>query len=274
MQKRTYPSACGRTSAQRSGLLADRVYAGKLRHVECHSLRLQQRLRRKEFELEIPAVLFTKDLESSKNLDQLLRLFNCSIVSGCAESAPGLNTAKGADDGIGISLVDVQILHHQLPMAEMNRRHTVAVPDDERYGEADQTPQSELRDPFFPNFMGASERPARQRRKRVPKSSRGDVVDRQLLCASALQTDAVQQPRIGVGSRRRQPGAYDDNYALATLAVCKDAFAACGDAYAACVDGRQGRDHGQVAGTGVRLEIHDEARAVGGVLSLQLIERR
>ena len=47
----------------------------KLRHLECHSLWLQQRLGRKEFDLhkfpgeENPADLFTKHLEASKKLD-------------------------------------------------------------------------------------------------------------------------------------------------------------------------------------------------------------
>ena len=94
-----------------------------------------------------PADLFTKHLESSKKLDQLLKLFNCTIVSGRAESAPGLKTAKGAEDQGGVSLVELQMLPHQLPLAEMNRRHATAVPDEERYGEVDLTPQSELSDP-------------------------------------------------------------------------------------------------------------------------------
>ena len=50
-----------------------------------------------------------------------------SIVSGRSESAPGLKTAKGGDDKTGVSLVDMQVLSHQLPAAEMNRRHIFAV---------------------------------------------------------------------------------------------------------------------------------------------------
>ena len=51
---------------------------GKLRHVECHSLWVQQRLKRKEFRLlkvdgEVsPADLFTKHLESKSKLDQVV----------------------------------------------------------------------------------------------------------------------------------------------------------------------------------------------------------
>ena len=49
---------------------------GKLRHLECHTLWVQQRVRRKEIELRKvagtfnPAGLFTKHPESQKKLDQ------------------------------------------------------------------------------------------------------------------------------------------------------------------------------------------------------------
>ena len=71
---RTDSSAATGTSA-RQGL-------GKLRHLECHSLWLQQRLRRKQVELlkvpgeSNPADLFTKHLESQIKLTQLISLFN------------------------------------------------------------------------------------------------------------------------------------------------------------------------------------------------------
>ena len=109
---------------------------------------------------ENPADLFTELLESSKKLDQLLKLFNCSIASGRVESAPGLKTAKGADDQAGVSLVELQVLPHQLPLAEMNRRHATAAPDEERYDEVDQTPQSELSDPV-PFLVRGPEQQAR-----------------------------------------------------------------------------------------------------------------
>ena len=56
---------------------------GKLRHVECHSLWLQQRLQRKAFTLRKvpgeanPADLFTKHIESEKKLHDLVKLFAC-----------------------------------------------------------------------------------------------------------------------------------------------------------------------------------------------------
>ena len=73
---------------------AKRQGHGKLRHLECHSLWLQQRLRRKEFELrkvlgtDNPADLSTKHLESAKRLEHLLGMFSCSFVEGRAATAP------------------------------------------------------------------------------------------------------------------------------------------------------------------------------------------
>ena len=55
---------------------------GTFRHLECHSLWLQQRLRRKAFELRTvpgkqnPADLFTKHLECAQKSENLVRMFN------------------------------------------------------------------------------------------------------------------------------------------------------------------------------------------------------
>ena len=56
---------------------------GKLRHIECHTLWVQQRIRQGKFELRKvrgdvnPADLFTKHLESKAKLDQLVAVFGC-----------------------------------------------------------------------------------------------------------------------------------------------------------------------------------------------------
>ena len=78
---------------------------GKLRHLECHSLWLQQRLRRKPFELlkvpgeKNPVDLFTKHFESEKKLTQLILLFSCQMRSGRSAGAPtlGLITKSRVD---------------------------------------------------------------------------------------------------------------------------------------------------------------------------------
>ena len=67
-------SSAAMGTAARQGL-------GKLRHLECHSLWVQQRLRRKEFELrkvdgtKNPADLFTKHMDSAAKLDGLVSRF-------------------------------------------------------------------------------------------------------------------------------------------------------------------------------------------------------
>ena len=78
---------------------AGRQGLGKLRHLECHSLWLQQRMRRKEFALQKvpgeqnPADLFTNHLESAKKLEQLLGLYSYQFEQGRAASAPKLKKA-------------------------------------------------------------------------------------------------------------------------------------------------------------------------------------
>ena len=79
--------------------MASRQGLGKLRHLECHSLWLQQRLRLKEFESrkvlgeENPADLFTKHLESAAKLAQLIGMFKCEFRTGRAASVPNLKKA-------------------------------------------------------------------------------------------------------------------------------------------------------------------------------------
>ena len=92
-------SAVAMGTAGRQGL-------GKLRHVECHTLWLQQRLRRKQLELwkvlgeENPADLFTKHLESAKKLGQLVSLFGCRFQGGRAEAAPQLKRSEAAGPSV------------------------------------------------------------------------------------------------------------------------------------------------------------------------------
>ena len=69
---------------------------GKLRHLECQSLWIQQRLRRGEFTLHKvngncnPGDLLTKHLESQRKLDELVALFRCRLVEGRSAIAPAL----------------------------------------------------------------------------------------------------------------------------------------------------------------------------------------
>ena len=65
-----------------------------MRHLECHSLWVQQRLRRREFELrkvngtEDPADLLTKHMDSAAKPNGLVELFGCAFREGPPAKAP------------------------------------------------------------------------------------------------------------------------------------------------------------------------------------------
>jgi hypothetical protein len=121
---------------------------GKLRHLECHSLWVQQRLRRKEFRLlkvdgEVnPADLFTKHLDSKSKLDQVVGLFSCRFLDGRAASAPTLKS----DSAVYIAHDPALLPHLHLP-EDIASLFEEAVPEPPRRGEEDIDPIEELRDP-------------------------------------------------------------------------------------------------------------------------------
>ena len=137
--------------------IAGRQGLGKLRHLECHSLWVQQRLRRKEFTLHKvagesnPADLFTKHLESRAKLDQLVALFSCRFVSGRPDGAPALrrnipqdNSAHHVDQVLSH---DPSCLPHLHLPEDIARYFPAAEPEPARRGEDDQRPGDELADP-------------------------------------------------------------------------------------------------------------------------------
>ena len=154
-------SSAAMGTAARQGL-------GKLRHLECHSLWVQQRLRRREFELrkvlgtENPADLFTKHMDAAAKLDGLVQRFGCDFREGRPEAAPQLkrvhlvacegtrsrrasgSTARGC---CGPALSVQKALPHLLPLAEMDELHPRAEPEQAALGEPDQTPMEDLADP-------------------------------------------------------------------------------------------------------------------------------
>ena len=75
---------------------------GKLRHVQTHTLWVQERVRsgaielRKVSGLVNPADLFTKHLNSRDRINQLVELFNCEYRDGRATTAPELMKTKTA----------------------------------------------------------------------------------------------------------------------------------------------------------------------------------
>ena len=89
--------------------IASRLGLGKLRHVECTSLWLQQRLRHRDLEIRKiagdsnPADLYTKYIELRAKIEQLLGSFGAEFRDGRPEAAPELRrgalAAVTCDDG-------------------------------------------------------------------------------------------------------------------------------------------------------------------------------
>ena len=122
--------------------IASRSGLGKIRHLETHTLWLQEKVRTggitvKKIRGEVnPADLFTKHLPSREKVHQLLDLFGCEYREGRAVSAPLLRP-NGADGQKGDHLAsdplptymndfeaemhDPKVLPHMYPKSEMNK---------------------------------------------------------------------------------------------------------------------------------------------------------
>ena len=143
---------------------------GKMRHIECHTLWIQQRLRQGDFELrkirgEVnPPDLFTKYIESRPKLDQLISLFQCEFLEGRAAAAPALRKeglrAFDANDLMEDALKfagdeepeahDPEVLPHDYLEDEMQRYFPqISAPAACPFGEQDlEGPEPALTDPL------------------------------------------------------------------------------------------------------------------------------
>jgi len=81
--------------------IAGRQGLGKLRHLDTHTLWLQQAVRSKRLELKKvagtsnPADLFTKHSLTREKVLELVQLFDCKFATGRAASAPALRKEAG-----------------------------------------------------------------------------------------------------------------------------------------------------------------------------------
>ena len=144
--------------------IAGRQGLGKLRHVECTSLWLQQRLRQRDLEIRKiagdanPADLYTKYIESRVKIEQLLGLFGAEFRDGRPEAAPKLRRgalAAGVCDHEVFDvceereavLHDTSVLPHLMTPEDIEdhfpRAQVLPLPA----GEADARPSDELGDP-------------------------------------------------------------------------------------------------------------------------------
>ena len=108
--------------AKRSGL-------GRIRHLDTHTLWLQEKVRNKSIEVRKiagesnPADLFTKHLPSKDKVHQLVRLFNCEYREGRAESAPLLRPMESG----AVNSVDVaNVLPHLQPQNVIDQLYPIA----------------------------------------------------------------------------------------------------------------------------------------------------
>ena len=122
--------------------IATRSGLGKIRHLETHTLWLQEKVRTgaitvKKVRGEVnPADIFTKHLPSREKVHQLLNLFGCEYRDGRAASAPllrphGFDDREGGHSGsdplptfvmdVDAQPHDINMLPHMYPSLEIER---------------------------------------------------------------------------------------------------------------------------------------------------------
>ncbi len=131
--------------------ICSRQGLGKLRHLDTHTLWVQQAVRNKRIDLRKiagehnPADLLTKHSHSREKLQSLVELHDCRFLAGRAESAPALK--RGASGNTTMAAADAELNdvepqeesypaprmpHHELDAAALDREYPslVAPPDD------------------------------------------------------------------------------------------------------------------------------------------------
>jgi hypothetical protein len=108
--------------------IATRSGLGKIRHLETHTLWLQEKVRTGAIEVKKvrgevnPADLFTKHLPSREKVHQLLNLFGCEYREGRAASAPllrphgsdGRQDGHSADDPLPTFIAELEAQLHDI----------------------------------------------------------------------------------------------------------------------------------------------------------------
>ena len=126
---------------------------GKLRHVQTHTLWVQERVRTGAIELRKvhgdanPADLFTKHLSSRDRINQLVQLFNCEFREGRAESAPLLRRQKSTAQGGTVATVAAMQVDSKRP----NDKHEAD--DDRRRPDCNDHDDSSEHKPHDPSYL-------------------------------------------------------------------------------------------------------------------------
>ena len=106
---------------------------GKLRHVQTHTLWVQERVRTGAMELRKvnglvnPADLFTKHLTSRERINQLVELFGCEYREGRSAAAPELRKAKVDKQTLSIHVAQME--DPAVGPAEVNNQSIAHDPD-------------------------------------------------------------------------------------------------------------------------------------------------
>ena len=193
--------------------IASRSGLGKLRHLETHTLWVQEKVRTGAIEVrkvwgEVnPADLFTKHLPSREKVHQLLDLFGCEYRSGRAAAAPLLRpldvdgrqgvhpTIDSVLPTFNVEPHDIQRLPHKHSSAEMERLFPIIRAAPERENVEDW--HAELAAPTMgPEGVSRGERPGGWR---ISPPLRGDTA----LPGPKAATEKVHPMKPGL--RRRRP---------------------------------------------------------------------
>jgi hypothetical protein len=141
--------------------ICSRQGLGKLRHLDTHTLWIQQAVRTGRVDLRKvlgdvnPADLFTKHSLSRERLKKLVSIFNCHFYGGRAAAAPllrkeaaGKKTISDADLAAVNESTDSEIFfpHLKYSQAELDEKHpSLVVPDEADAGD----PQIDEQDPLL-----------------------------------------------------------------------------------------------------------------------------
>ena len=127
------PVRCWTDSSAALGI-AKRSGLGRIRHLDTHTLWLQEKVRDRSIEVrkiqgeENPADLFTKHLPSRDKVHQLVRLFNCEYRDGRAASAPLLRPME--EQPVVANVESSYVLPHLLPADVIEREYERAEAED------------------------------------------------------------------------------------------------------------------------------------------------
>jgi hypothetical protein len=182
--------------------ICNRQGLGKLRHLDTHSLWVQQAVRtgrikvRKVKGTENPADLFTKHIPTHEKVRELVKLFGCRYESGRPTAAPTLRRERLTKD----VLADTYLLDDDVPLGNLERAVLADTAPSALPGLLPHEHPSEELDFYFP-MMPVPDDEGRQLEDYVA-DGRLDGID----VAGEHEADEIIRETL-VWGRRRRPNA-------------------------------------------------------------------